>query len=53
MPPELSWADVALRLAVAAGLSGLIGLERELRERTAGFRTHILVGLGAALFTIV
>jgi putative Mg2+ transporter-C (MgtC) family protein len=53
MPPELSWADVLLRLAVAAGLSGLIGLERELRERTAGFRTHILVGLGAALFTIV
>ncbi len=41
------------RLAVAAALTGLIGLERELRERAAGLRTHMLVGVGAALFTIV
>jgi putative Mg2+ transporter-C (MgtC) family protein len=31
----------------------LIGMEREFREREAGFRTHLLVSLGAALFTIV
>ena len=32
---------------------GAIGLERELRDRAAGLRTHMLVGVGAALFTIV
>jgi putative Mg2+ transporter-C (MgtC) family protein len=51
--PSIHWAEVLLRLAVAAGLTGLIGLERELRERAAGLRTHILVGVGSALFTIV
>jgi len=51
--PELSWGELAIRLAVAVGLSGAIGLERELRERAAGLRTHMLVGAGAALFTIV
>jgi putative Mg2+ transporter-C (MgtC) family protein len=34
-------------------LGGLIGVERELREREAGLRTHLLVALGSALFTIV
>jgi putative Mg2+ transporter-C (MgtC) family protein len=51
--PDISWLEMTLRLAVAAGLTGLIGLERELRERTAGLRTHMLVGVGSALFTIV
>jgi putative Mg2+ transporter-C (MgtC) family protein len=51
--PDLGLAEMALRLAVAAGLTGLIGLERELRERAAGLRTHMLVGVGSALFTIV
>jgi putative Mg2+ transporter-C (MgtC) family protein len=40
-------------LALAAVLGGLIGIERELREREAGLRTHLLVSLGSALFTIV
>ena len=31
----------------------VIGIERELREREAGFRTHMLVSVGAALFTLV
>lgn len=53
MIPDVEWWDVLLRLAVAAGLTGAIGLERELRERAAGLRTHMLVGLGSALFTIV
>ena len=51
--PELGILDVTARLAVAAVLTGLIGLERELRERAAGLRTHMLVGVGSALFTIV
>ncbi|MDQ3823684.1 MAG: MgtC/SapB family protein [Actinomycetota bacterium] len=51
--PDLTWADVAVRLAVAAVLGGAVGAERELREREAGFRTHLLVSVGAALFTLV
>jgi putative Mg2+ transporter-C (MgtC) family protein len=51
--PELGWGDNLIRLAVAAALGGLIGLEREMRDREAGFRTHLLVCVGSALFTIV
>ncbi|MGH3262269.1 MAG: MgtC/SapB family protein [Trebonia sp.] len=40
-------------LALAFGLSSLIGLEREWRQKSAGLRTHTLVGFGAALFLIV
>jgi putative Mg2+ transporter-C (MgtC) family protein len=45
--------EVALRLVLAALLCGAIGFEREVRDQPAGFRTHILLGLGAALFTLV
>ncbi len=51
--PSLSWEHVLLRLSVAAVLGGAVGLERELRERQAGLRTHLLVSVGSALFTIV
>jgi len=51
--PTLHWSHVLLRLGVAAALGGAIGLERELRDREAGLRTHMLVSMGAALFTIV
>jgi putative Mg2+ transporter-C (MgtC) family protein len=51
--PSLDWLDVTFRLAVAAGLGAVIGLERELDEKAAGLRTHMLVALGAALFTMV
>jgi putative Mg2+ transporter-C (MgtC) family protein len=51
--PTLSWGESLLRLALAAALGGVIGVERELREREAGLRTHLLVALGSALFTIV
>src|SRR6201996_6100258 len=40
-------------LALAFGLSSLIGLEREWRQKSAGLRTHTLVGFGAALFVLV
>jgi putative Mg2+ transporter-C (MgtC) family protein len=36
-------------LALTFGLSSLIGLEREWRQKSAGLRTHTLVGFGAAL----
>ena len=51
--PQLSWFHVLLRLALAAVLGGAVGIERELREREAGLRTHLLVSVGAALFTLV
>jgi putative Mg2+ transporter-C (MgtC) family protein len=40
-------------LAVALVLSSLIGLEREIHNKSAGLRTHTLVGLGSALFMLV
>jgi putative Mg2+ transporter-C (MgtC) family protein len=51
--PSLTWSQELLRVVVAAGLGGAVGLERELREREAGFRTHLLVSVGSALFTLV
>jgi putative Mg2+ transporter-C (MgtC) family protein len=51
--PSLSWPEALLRIVVAAVLGGAVGLERELRDREAGFRTHMLVSIGSALFTIV
>jgi putative Mg2+ transporter-C (MgtC) family protein len=51
--PELSLLELMFRIGLAAGLGAAIGLERELREREAGLRTHLLVSLGAALFTLV
>lgn len=56
MTPDLSLAtqlDLALRLAVGLVLGAIIGFERELQRQPAGFRTHSLVSLGAALFTVV
>lgn len=51
--PDLSWADVLLRIAVAGALGGAIGAEREWRERAAGLRTHLLVAVGSCVFTLV
>jgi putative Mg2+ transporter-C (MgtC) family protein len=52
MIPALSWEEALLRLALAALFGGVIGIEREFREREAGLRTHMLVSVGSALFTI-
>ncbi|MGR3593531.1 MAG: MgtC/SapB family protein [Limimaricola soesokkakensis] len=43
----------AMRLMAAIILSGIIGIEREWRGKPAGLRTHILVGLAAALFVML
>jgi putative Mg2+ transporter-C (MgtC) family protein len=40
-------------LGLAFGLSALIGLEREVKQKAAGLRTHLLVGVGAALIMLV
>lgn len=52
-PDWTQWARMAIRLASALLLAGLLGFERERKRRPAGLRTHMLVALGAALFTIV
>ena len=48
------WAelDMVLRLVIDSVIGGLIGYERERAAKPAGFRTHLLVCVGAALFTI-
>src|SRR5258706_6195419 len=51
---EMSSAGISLvRLALAAFLGGLIGLEREAKHRPAGLRTNIFICLGAATFTLL
>lgn len=45
--------EIIIRILVAGILGGLIGYERERKQRPAGFRTHILVCIGAALVMIV
>ncbi|TMB58245.1 MAG: MgtC/SapB family protein [Chloroflexi bacterium] len=56
MTPELSLdlqLELAGRLVLGLVLGAIIGFERELHRQPAGFRTHSLVSLGAALFTVV
>jgi hypothetical protein len=50
---RVSDGELILRLGMAVVLCALIGLERSARDEVAGLRTHTLVGLGAALFTLV
>jgi putative Mg2+ transporter-C (MgtC) family protein len=51
--PQITDLELALRLLLALILCGVIGLERESRGQVAGLRTHVLVGVGAALFTLI
>src|SRR4029453_7366990 len=51
-PVGEGWDQVG-QLAVAFALSSLIGLEREVRQRSAGLRTHALVGVAWALIMLV
>lgn len=57
---SFGWVDtylpahiIAIRLAIAAALGAMIGFERELNTAEAGLRTHILIAVAAALFTIL
>lgn len=45
--------EYLLRIVVACICGGAIGIERTLRQKEAGFRTHVIVGLGAALMMII
>ena len=49
---EMNTLAVAFRLVLAVLCGGLIGIEREYKRRPAGFRTHILICLGAAMTTL-
>ena len=48
----LELMDISIRLATAAALGGAVGIDRELQQKPAGFRTHAMVSLGAALLTV-
>ena len=50
MRPEL---EIVVRLLLAAALGAIIGFQRERAHKAAGLRTHVLIALGSALFTIV
>ena len=45
--------DLAIRLLLAAVLGAVVGLEREIHDHPAGMRTHLLVSLGSAAFTVL
>ncbi len=44
---------MALRILLSLALGGIIGFQREREGKEAGLRTHILISVGAALFTLV
>lgn len=50
---DISYGEIILRLILATLLGGIIGFEREVGNRPAGLRTHILVSVGAALIMLV
>ncbi len=54
MPTDVQFQlDISTRLLVAAGFGAMIGLEREIHGHQAGVRTHMLVSLGSAIFTVL
>lgn len=53
VPDEAQTLRVFLRLAIAALLGGIIGIQREYSGKSAGLRTHMLVALGSSLFMII
>ncbi len=50
---DMTMASVALRMVLAVICGGCVGLERTYRRHDAGFRTHILICLGACMTTLV
>lgn len=53
MPLDSADLGFALRLLLAAILGAAVGLEREIHDHPAGMRTHLLVSLGSAGFTVL
>ena len=45
--------EMILRLLLAAFLGGIIGYEREIEEKPAGLRTHMLLAMGSTIFTML
>ena len=52
-PALMAELDMLGRLLLAAALGAILGAEREIRQRAAGFRTNTLIALGSAAFTLV
>ncbi len=50
---DIIWSDILIRLAAAIFCGGLVGWERARQEKAAGLRTHMLVSLGSAAFTLI
>lgn len=50
---NITWVDMLLRLLMAAGLSMVIGYNREKMRKPAGIRTHLLVALGSACAMLI
>lgn len=48
-----TWPTEVTLLLISFVLCGLIGLERQFRQKSSGFRTHVLVGMGSTTFTLV
>lgn len=53
MDLTLTDTEVARRLILAALLGAVFGLEREVRQKSAGLRTNILIAVGSAVFTLM
>jgi putative Mg2+ transporter-C (MgtC) family protein len=53
MAVPLTDMEIVRRLLLAAVIGGLLGIEREVRHKSAGFRTNILIGMGSAVFTMM
>ncbi len=47
------WLNLSFRLCIALLFGAIIGLERQIRRKPAGLRTHMLVSLGSAVFTLI
>ncbi len=47
------WTSLLLRLLIALVLAGIIGYDREVKARSAGLRTHLMVGLGSAMLAVL
>ena len=53
MPSQISEIELIQRLLLAAALGAALGFERELRQKSAGLRTNVLIAVGSALFTLM